>query len=433
MKKITIFFAIIFLALATFLPAVQATENEVKIGVLFSITGPFAPAGALAGYRGSLIAMDMVNEAGGVLGKYKIKPITADAQSNPDIAIREAERLISVEKVPIILGDYSSSIGVPLAPICERNKTIFWVIIAISDKIVQGRHLEYTFRVQPMGSQWGKSTVHFINEDYAKLGYKSPGETKVAVIYEDGPYGVSVSTGNVQQAEKFGMNIVLKEAYTHTSKDLSSLISKLKAKKPDVILHTGYFPDTVLFFRQARELGLKTNAIIGHGAGYANFLLLEKSLTRKLVNYTYNVDPAPAQTLNVETLKPGMDKLIAEFLKRYKEQHGEADPPTHATQGFGHTWILLNEVFPKAIEKYGKVTADTVRMAAREVDIPEGATPCGYGVKFAPPEHEYAGQNLRSYPVVMQWVNGKIEIVWPAGLKTIEAKYPLPSDSPYSK
>jgi len=370
---------------------------------------------------------------GGVLGKYKIKPITADAQSNPDIAIREAKRLISVEHVPIILGDYSSSIGVPLAPICEQNKTIFWVIIAISDKIVQNRHQKYVFRVQPMGSQWGKSSVEFLKENYQKLGYKSPSQVKVAIIHEDGPYGVSVSKANLQQVKKYGMKVVLKEGYAHTTKDLSSLILKLKASKPDVILHTGYFPDIVLFLRQARELGLKTKAIIGHGAGYANFPLLEKSLGREIVNYTYNVDPAPAQILDVKKLKPGMDKLIAEFLRRYKEKYGEANPPTHATQGFGHTWILIGEVLPRAIQKYGKVTADTVRMAARELDIPEGATPCGYGVKFAPPEHEYAGQNLRSYPVVMQWVNGKVEIVWPSALKTIEAKLPLPSDSPFAK
>lgn len=432
MKKITFFLTITLFILATFFPAVGKAE-EVKIGVLFSITGPFAPAGALAGQRGSLIAIDMVNEKGGVAGKYKIKPIISDAQSNPDIAIREAERLISSEKVPIILGDYSSSIGVPLAPICEKNKTIFWVIIAISDKIVKDRHLKYTFRVQPMGSQWGKSTVDFINEDFKKFGYSSSKEVRAAVIYEDGPYGVSVSGANLGRIKKYGMKLVLKEGYSHTTKDMSSLILKLKAAKPDVIFHTGYFPDIVMFFKQGRELGLKTNAIIGHGAGYANFLLLEKSLGRELVNYTYNVDPAPAQILDTTKLKSGMAELIKEFLSRYNEKYGESDPPTHATQGFGHTWILLNKVMPLAVEKYGKITADTVRKAAREIDIPEGATPNGYGVKFAPPDHVYAGQDLRSYPVVMQWVNGKIKVVWPSGLKTLDAKLPLPKDSPYAK
>ena len=69
MKKIIIFLTITLLALATFLPAVGGAEEEIKIGVLFSITGPFAPAGALAGYRGSLIAMDMILNSPG----YKLR------------------------------------------------------------------------------------------------------------------------------------------------------------------------------------------------------------------------------------------------------------------------------------------------------------------------------------------------------------------------
>jgi branched-chain amino acid transport system substrate-binding protein len=83
-------------------------SKEIKIGVLVSITGAFAPAGAERVYRGIMIAIDMINARGGVAGKYKIKAVVADAQSSPDIAIREAERLISVEKVPIIIGIYSS-------------------------------------------------------------------------------------------------------------------------------------------------------------------------------------------------------------------------------------------------------------------------------------------------------------------------------------
>ena len=86
-------------------------SNEIKVGVLYSMTGAFAPGGGLRAYRGCMIAIDMINARGGVAGKYKIKPIVADDQSSPDIAIREAERLISVEKVPIIIGVFSSSVA----------------------------------------------------------------------------------------------------------------------------------------------------------------------------------------------------------------------------------------------------------------------------------------------------------------------------------
>jgi branched-chain amino acid transport system substrate-binding protein len=420
--------AVAILAIFLFVWASWAKE-QMKIGLLNSLTGAFALAGAEAGHRGSLIAIEMWNEKGGVGGKYEIVPVVADAQSNPDVAIREAERLINVEKVPVILGVYSSSIAVPLAPICDQNKTILWITIAISDAVVKGRNLQYVFRPQPMGSQWGKASVEMIKDYLGKFGKKEAKDLRVAVIYEDGPYGTSVQAANVEALKKYGMSMVHHEGYNHKANDLSALILKLKAAKPDVILHTGYYPDIVLFMKQARELGLTTKAIIGHGAGYANFPNLEKQLGRELVSYLYNIDTPPAQNLDLSKLKPEIGPVIKEFLKRYEQKHNEPSPPAHATMGFGHAWMLL-KTLDYTVEKYGTPTPDNIRKAALELEIPEGATPCGYGMKFAPPGHEYAGQNLASYPVVMQWVNQSIQIVWPSAMMTAEPKIPMPPENP---
>jgi branched-chain amino acid transport system substrate-binding protein len=423
------FVALLVFSLCGGLQSTGHAKEKLKVAVMHSLTGSLALAGGLAGQRGSLVAIDMWNTRGGILDKYEIAPVEADDQSNPDVAIRETERLINVEKVPVILGIYSSSIAVPLAPMCDKNKTIFWITIAISDKVVEDRHLQYVFRPQPMGSQWGTSSVEFLKDNLSKMGAKSPSEVKVAVTYEDGPYGVSVKTTNLSQAEKYKMKVVLTEGYDHKTKDLSSLVLKLKAAKPDAILNTGYYPDIVLFFRQAREMGLQTKAVIGHGAGYANFLNLEKQLGPEIVQYVYNIDPAPAQNLDKSKLRKEIGPNIDEFLKRYSDKYKEASPPSHATQGFGHTWVLLQTI-EQAVKKYGSPTADNIRKAALETDIPEGGTPSGYGLKFAPPDHKFAGQNLRSYPVVMQWVKQKIEIVWPSALKTMDAKLPAPADWP---
>jgi branched-chain amino acid transport system substrate-binding protein len=187
-----------------------------------------------------------------------------------------------------------------------------------------------------------------------------------------------------------------------------------------------------VFSRQARELGLKTKAIEGHGAGHANLPKLAEAAGGELMNYCFNVDPAPAQLLDRSKLAPGIGDIVGEFLKRYEEKFKDSNPPTHATQGFGHAWILLNDVLPLALKKYGDLSPDSIRKASLDIDIPEGATPCGYGVKFAPPEHKMAGQNLRSYPVVVQSVNGKLGIAWPAALQTVKPVIPLPSDSPFS-
>jgi len=427
-KRIGVWIAILAVLILALAPQALAKE-KLKIGVLYSITGSFALAGAEPGQRGSLIAIDMWNDKGGAGGKYELVPVISDAQSSPDVAIREAERLIDVEKVPIILGLYSSSIAVPVAPKCDQAKTILWITIAISDKVVQGRHQKYVFRPQPMGSQWGNSSVDYLKDNLAKLGVKSTGDLRLAVIYEDGPYGTSVQVANMARAKKYGMNVVLNEGYNHKAQDLSSLILKLKASKQDVILHTGYYPDIVLLIRQARELGLTTKALIGHGAGYANFPNLQKQLGPELTQYIHNVDPAPAQNFDLSKFPPDIATSIKEFLKRYNEKYKEPSPAAHATMGFAHAWMLL-KTLDYAVEKFGQPTPDNIRKAALELKIPEGASPAGYGMDFAPPEHEFAGQNLVSYPVVTQWVKGKVEIVWPSAMASLEAKLPMPADSP---
>ena len=72
---------------------------------------------------------------------------------------------------------------------------------------------------------------------------REPKDLRVAIIHEDGAYGVDVSKGNEEGAKKAGFNIVLKEGYAATAPDLSALVTKLKRGRPDVIFHTGYNPD----------------------------------------------------------------------------------------------------------------------------------------------------------------------------------------------
>ena len=100
------------------------------------------------------------------------------------------------------------------------------------------------------------------------------------------------------------MDIVLKEGYAATAPDLSSLVTKLRRAKPDVILHTGYNPDITLFLRQAKEQGLRWKALIGHGAGYGQIDKLQETFGAD-ANYIYNVDPMAAQLLDSATLEPG--------------------------------------------------------------------------------------------------------------------------------
>jgi branched-chain amino acid transport system substrate-binding protein len=407
-----------------------AQGKELKIGVLYDLTGPFAAGGSNAAYLGTKYAIDMINERGGVEG-YRIKPVYADAQSKADVAINEAERLLNQEKVDMLMGVYSSAHCVPMAQKVDQAKRFMWANVCVASAVFKDRNLRYVFRAQVHSDQFGEASCTFLNEQAkARLG-KDAKDLKVAIIYEDGPYGSGVASGNDSACRKYGMQVVLKEGYAATSPDLSPLVTKLKRARPDVILHTGYNPDITLFLRQAREQGLKWSALIGHGAGYGQFDKLFATFKGD-ANYIYNVDPVAAQLLDPKTLAPGMGDLTKEMIKRYKADVKADEVPPHLSMGFNQSWIFFTDVLPRAIKKYGGIDAEALRKASLDTDIPVGGTIQGYGVKFFPPGHAMAGQNERSSPVVMQYSGNDTFIVWPTAIKTRDPVLPLPKGHTYS-
>src|SRR5256886_2438162 len=266
----------------------EAQEKKIKIGVIYDLTGPLAGGGSELQYIGAKIVLDQFAKTG--VEGYKIEAVYADAQSKPDVAINEAVRLIEQEKVDMLLGFYSSAQCVPVAARVEQLKKFMWITTCISSAVLENRNLKYVFRVQPSGRQFGLMSTDFIAQNsQSKLG-KEPKDLKVAIIHEDGAYGIDVSKGNEEGAKKAGFNVVLKEGYSATAPDLSSLGIKLKRARPDVLFHTGYNPDIALFLRQAREQGLKLSAIVGHGAGYGVYDRRQEG-AGKDGNFIFNFDP----------------------------------------------------------------------------------------------------------------------------------------------
>jgi len=412
----------------------DAQAQTIKIGVLFDHTGPFAAGGSLNVWRGAKMMIDLINERGGVAGKYKIVQVDGDAQSKTEVAINEAERLLNAEKVDILAGVYSSAHAVPLAEKVDKQKRFLWITTAISSKVFDGRNLQYTFRPQPTGDQFGALSVQYIN-DYSQEKFKKPAkDLRLAIIHEDGAYGTDVALGNELKAKELGLNVVLKEGYSASAPDLSSLVTKLRSVRPDVLFHTGYNPDIALFLRQAKEQGLRMRAYIGHGAGHSQIDKLKEAFGAKEIEGFHTLDPIASQLLDPKKLKPGVGNLTAEMVKRYKALYDKdvADRAIapHVSMGFNNMWILLNDVVPRAIAKYGGFGPDALAKAARDTDIPEGGTMQGYGVKFYPPGHRFAGQNERSFPAVFQIIESKFELVYPKTVATAAPLLPLPASSP---
>ncbi len=410
--------------------AAQAQEKKLKIGVIYDLTGPLAGGGSELQYIGAKIMLDQYVKTG--VEGYKVEVVYADAQSKPDVAINEATRLIEQEKVDMVMGFYSSAQCVPVAAKVEQLKKFMWITTCISSAVLENKNYKYVFRPQASGNQFGMMTMDMIQTySKSKLG-KEPKDLRVAIIHEDGAYGVDVSKGNEAGAKKAGFNVVLKEGYSATAPDLSALVTKLKRARPDVIFHTGYNPDITLFARQAREQGLKVAAIVGHGAGYGVYEKLKEGMGPD-ANYLFNTDPISIWLTNEKTLDPKLPPVIKMIGEEFdKVKPGVAIRSAHVGMAASNAYVLMTEVVPKAIKKYGGIDPDSLRKAALEVDLPEGGTMLGFGVKFPGEGATMAGQNERSFPVVIQYVDDKSYVVWPKSQQQREPVLPLPKGMTYS-
>ncbi|MEK7387447.1 MAG: ABC transporter substrate-binding protein, partial [candidate division NC10 bacterium] len=377
MKTFRIVLALILVGVVAFAtvpnPSAQAQGQTIKIGLLYDHSGPFSAAGSLNCWRGAKMIIDYVNERGGVLGKYKVVQVDGDAQSKAEVAINEAERLLNAEKVDILAGIYSSAHAVPLAEKVDKQKRFLWITTAISSKVFDGRNLQYTFRAQPMGTQFGELSVQYVNDYAQERLKKAPKDLRLAVIYEDGAYGTDVALGSELKAKELGLNVVLKEGYSVNAPDLSALVTKLRASRPDVIFHTGYNPDIALFLRQAKEQGLRVRAYIGHGAGHSQLDKLKEGFGKD-VEFFHTLDPIASQLIDPKKLKPGVGDLTAEMVKRYKALYDPnvqtAAIAPHVSMGFNNMWILLNDVLPRAIQKHGGFGPDAASLAEAIVSAP---------------------------------------------------------------
>jgi len=391
-------------------------QTEVKIGTIFPLTGPLALLGNES-LEAADLAREMVNEKfGGVWGK-KVVFVKADA---PDATsgTNEANRLITHDNLKILIGTYSSSISLAASAVAERNKVIYLEVIAASDEINQ-RGYKYIFRTNENASDLGGAAANFAAEVVASELRIDPKKLRTAIIHEDSAFGTSVGRGGKRTADKLGLNVLTFDNYRAISVDLSSLVLRLKALNPDVIIATSYINDAVLLWKTCKQLGLRPKAFIGTSAGHGI-----PDFARILGPDSEGVFASEAPALvNPDSLNEKAKTLDKEFRERWNAKKGRL-PAGHAYRAFTGTWVLLTEVLPKA----GSMDTEKIREAFLHVDMPFGSLVNGLGVKYLPPEDPNAGLNARRLAGVQQWQEGRIYQVWPSNLATKKwTNIPLPA------
>lgn len=400
MVKVIVTIAVLF---TIFTGGMGWAAEELKIGGIFPLSGPLSEGGRQTWY-GVQIATEMINEKGGVQGKT-IKIILADA---PDIKAgrSEAERLINLEGVKIIIGSYYSGLAYAASEIAERNRVLYWETVGVADEVTE-RGFKYTFRVACKGSQGGELGAQYIKDIFlSKLGM-SLNKARIAVVYEDSIWGTTAGTSFINNAKAAGLNIVESLYYARTSTDLSSVVLKLKESQPDILYMSSLVVDGCLFLKQAKELGLRPKAIFAYG------VCCDKpwydSVGQDMNNIFCLTWPAGGINVNALTKKDQAD--LREFEKRWRSKYKEEKVHAFSYGGFAGAKVLYEHVLPKATSL---TDPEALRKAVLSVDIPDGGTVYGWGAKFV----EGTGQNTRTYFALWQWQEGNTYIVFPEKLAT---------------
>lgn len=226
--------------------AAPAVAQPIKLGELNSYK--VFPA-FLDGYRkGMELAVEEINRGGGVLGR-QLELVIRDDNGTPGDAVRVAEELVSREKVDVLMGTFSSAVGLAVADYAKQRKVLFLASEPLTDKIVWDSGNRYTFRLRP--STYMQTAM--LVPDAAKLGKK-----RWAIVYPDYEYGKSATAAFKQQMialQPAGVEFI-EFAVPLGKLDAGPVVQAIADTKPDAIFSSLFAADLTKFVREGELRGL---------------------------------------------------------------------------------------------------------------------------------------------------------------------------------
>lgn len=375
---------------------VGSCVDPVTFGTTISSTGQYA---AQAGkWRNMTIEFaKMINERGGIdlkgCGKkLPLKIIIYDDQSTPETAASLYDRMATVDKVDFFAGPDWSAIGIPVAPVAEKHK-IPMVMAHVTAQSIYRRGLKYVWGTpMPIVPNW--STRYF-----DMLAKQSPRPKTIHFLTEDNPASKALSEFWTVKAKELGFNVFGNELYAEDRKDFTSLILKLRIRRPDIIYISSTGGTSAALIQQMRMLKIKAKDV--HHA------FLSGSLYRKAGE---NLEGVTGDISWYPGVKGPYSNFAEELIRRADIDMFD-DPWTMSR-------ISAYLVLVQAIERAGKVDREAVRKALFKgsFDAPTGR------VSFD--ERGYAHQNGA---FTLQLQKGKPVVVWPPEIATGKYQYPSPS------
>jgi len=338
MKRFVLTVSIAALA-SVFLMAGPAMSENLKIGSMSPLTGPYAADGNDIA-NGVRTAIAVVTEEGGIPGFDKIQLSPQDTACDPRQSVAAANKLVN-EGVSAVIGAYCSSSTIPASEVLDEERILMITPASTNEKVTE-RGLKYMFRTCGRDDDQSKAAGKFI-KDYLKA--------KTLFLVDDKTtYSQGLADNVAKEAKALGIQVVGHEHVNQGDKDFSAVLTKVKAVNPDVFyVSLQNSASGALMLIQAKRTGIQA-AILGQDAVYHPQLIEIGKDAVEGVYLTFGY---------VDTKQPSYQK----FLKAYSTEYGE--PGAYSTYAYDSAMAYF-----KAVKAAGSTDPDKVRAQMLKLNFP---------------------------------------------------------------
>lgn len=428
MKRTLGFILIVFIGLVLIAGCTeeQASGEELKIGVVASMTGPASTTGKDI-WQSAQLAADEINADGGVYvadlnKKIPIRLVQGDDESTREGGQKAVSRMITQDNVDILVGGFSSAVVSAHQSIVAEHK-VPYIITGASTPVITRRtdvDTSYMFHHAPTCDDSGSQITLFIDDTIrpainAKFNFPADRPLKLAILYQDSPYGKGHQTAIKDTIANNSLNIdvVAEEAFKMGESDYRTVLTSIKNADPDVVYVAAFLNEQIPIETQAmRDVGLNKifTAVepnddpdfykgVGH---YGEYSIVQSRFS------PYTVPKGPTEA--------AYNKFVTDFDKKFGGFPGMMGVATY--EGV--------YIAAQAVEDAGTLNKTRVKDSIAQIQMPQMVeTMKGQTINFSP-DYRESKFDLTMEQLFWDWsVNEtRPKIIWPASLK--ETDFILP-------
>ena len=387
-------FFLLLAAIVVFSSVPVSAKDSIRFGYSMALTGVLSPnaQGPVEAYA---VWHETVNKRGGIFvreegKKLPVEMVFNDDQSEPDRAVRTYEKLITQDKVDLILPPIATPNHFAVAPLAAKYKIPLVGSTASSVKLRDMKNDWFWF-ISYMPDAQARAVADFLRDLKIKT---------VAVAYLQEMFPKE----NLQFLEPYlkeaGINVVVLKDYPTAEKDLKTLLSQIKANNPEAVIYLSYPSDTFTIVTQSQELGLNPKFMFNLIGPF-------------VVAFKPKFGPAVEGIAGMGNWSPKQKTFgNKEFVDAFQAKYKKLPDPTLSTLAY-----MACQIMEQAIEKAGSLDRQKLRdyIAANEFQTVQGT------VKFQ------GSENIKAVAGILQWQQGVTEVIWPKSIATAKPLYPKPA------